>query len=117
MFNGAIVVVLLAQIGFALFGSGVWLLASFLFSFFAGFNTLEASLPSMVSRIAPPQAKGLALGIYNTVQALGLASGGILGGVLAQRFWRRGRVCGCAASADSVCCSWPGAMAPLPSCA
>ena len=86
VFNIAIGLILLTQVGFAVFGDGVWSLFFFLFVFFVGFNILEASLPSMISRIAPPQAKGLALGIYNTTQALGLAVGGALGGLLAQRF-------------------------------
>jgi predicted MFS family arabinose efflux permease len=37
-----------------------------------------------VSRIAPPAAKGSALGVYNTLQALGLFCGGALGGWLKQ---------------------------------
>ncbi|MCP5269516.1 MAG: MFS transporter [Zoogloeaceae bacterium] len=114
VFNGAIVLILVTQIGFALFGSGVWLLAFFLFIFFAGFNILEASLPSMISRIAPPQSKGLALGIYNTVQALGLATGGLLGGVLAQRFGAEAVYAAC----GLLTLVWLGlglSMAPLPS--
>src|SRR5690606_29581030 len=51
-----------------------------LLAFFVGFNILEASLPSLVSRLAPADAKGAALGIYNTTQALGLFFGGLLGG-------------------------------------
>ncbi len=57
-------------------------MALWLLIFFTGFNILEASLPSLVSRIAPASAKGLALGIYNTAQALGLFAGGALGGVI-----------------------------------
>ncbi|MFO1345363.1 MAG: MFS transporter [Rhodocyclaceae bacterium] len=86
VFNGAILLILLTQLGFGVFGEGLWSLSFFLFLFFVGFNILEASLPSMISRIAPPQSKGLALGIYNTTQAFGLAAGGALGGFLAQRF-------------------------------
>ena len=48
------------------------------------FNILEASLPSLVSRLAPAASKGLALGVYNTTQALGLFVGGVLGGWVAQ---------------------------------
>jgi MFS family permease len=44
------------------------------------FNILEATQPSLISRIAPPHAKGAALGVYNTTQALGLFVGGVLGG-------------------------------------
>ena len=58
-------------------------MALWLLIFFTGFNILEASLPSLVSRIAPSSAKGLALGIYNTAQALGLFAGGAVGGAIA----------------------------------
>jgi predicted MFS family arabinose efflux permease len=51
--------------------------------FFLSFNLLEAFLPSWVSRVAPGDQRGLALGIYNTTQSLGLFSGGLLGGILA----------------------------------
>ena len=51
--------------------------------FFTGFNMLEASQPSLVSRHASPQARGLALGLYNTAQSLGLFAGGAVGGLLA----------------------------------
>jgi len=44
---------------------------------------LEALQPSLVSRVAPPDLKGLALGLYNTSQAAGLFLGGMLGGTLA----------------------------------
>ncbi len=57
-------------------------LAVLLFLFFCGFNVLEASQPSMISRVAPPQARGAALGVYNTLQSLGLFAGGALGGAL-----------------------------------
>jgi MFS family permease len=53
-----------------------------LFVYFSVFNVLEAVLPALVSRFAPPAAKGAALGVYNTTQALGLAAGGVLGGIL-----------------------------------
>ena len=50
--------------------------------YFVGFNTLEASLPSMVSRVAPMRARGAALGVYSTLQYLGAFAGGIVGGWL-----------------------------------
>jgi len=58
----------------------VYMLGSLLFLFFYGFNVLEACLPSMVSRLAPLQARGAALGVYNTLQSLGFFAGGLLGG-------------------------------------
>jgi MFS family permease len=48
------------------------------------FNILEATLPSLISKIAPPEAKGTAMGVYNTSQAFGLFFGGLVGGWLAQ---------------------------------
>jgi predicted MFS family arabinose efflux permease len=65
------------------------------------FNVLEALQPSLVSRMAPPELKGLALGFYNTSQAAGLFLGGALGGELLSRggsdtvFWA---VCGLSAA-------------------
>ncbi len=58
-----------------------WLVAA-LVLFFSVFNILEAMQPSLVSRVAPPALKGLALGFYNTSQAIGLFAGGALGGWL-----------------------------------
>lgn len=84
VFNAAVALLLLVQVGFYAFGSGLWPLATLLTLFFIAFNVLEATQPSLISRIAPPQAKGAALGIYNTTQSLGLFLGGALGGTLAQ---------------------------------
>lgn len=50
--------------------------------FFTAFSVLEAFLPSMVSKTAPPQRKGTALGIYSCSQFLGIFIGGSLGGWL-----------------------------------
>jgi len=55
-----------------------------LFLFFIAFNVLEATQPSMVSKIAPAGAKGTATGIYATCQVLGVFGGGALGGWLLQ---------------------------------
>ena len=84
---GAIGLVLAVQVGlWGLAASGapptLWLLGPLLFVFFCGFNALEASLPSLVSRMAPAPVRGAALGSYNTLQSLGLFAGGALGGAL-----------------------------------
>ncbi len=90
VFVGAIFILLLAQGGF-LYGMGMFRsLVANLVVFFVVFNILEATLPSLVSRIAPPQAKGMALGIYNTTQSLGLFLGGAAGGALAQHWGASG---------------------------
>ncbi|MBY0572809.1 MAG: MFS transporter [Undibacterium sp.] len=86
VFLGAIGLLLLAQLGFWQFLNNSTALLVFLFIFFLSFNILEASQPSLVSRIAPASAKGAALGVYNTMQALGLACGGYLGGSIVQYF-------------------------------
>ena len=85
----AIVAVGLAQAGFGLLagpgmGASLWALGALLFVFFCGFNVLEASQPSLVSRVAPPALRGAALGLYNTLQSAGLFAGGALGGLLAK---------------------------------
>lgn len=65
-------------------GLGVAVLGLLLFVFFCGFNVLEATLPSLVSRIVQPQMRGAALGVYNAVQSMGFFVGGAVGGWLAQ---------------------------------
>ena len=74
------------QVWLAGWATSVWSIGLALLLYFVGFNLLEALLPSLVSRVAPPRAKGTALGVYNTMQALGLFTGGALGGLLAQHF-------------------------------
>ncbi len=84
IFNAAIVLLLAVQMGFGLFAGGLYGLAFWLMLFFVAFNILEATQPSLISRIAPPHAKGAALGVYNTTQAMGLFLGGLIGGILAK---------------------------------
>lgn len=60
-----------------------WGVVVCLFLFFCLFNTLEALQPSLVSRVAPANYKGLAMGFYNTMQSLGVFGGGLAGGVIA----------------------------------
>jgi MFS family permease len=57
-------------------------LAAWLLVFFCGFNALEATQPSLASRIAPRAMRGTALGVYNTLQSLGFFVGGLVGGWL-----------------------------------
>jgi len=51
-----------------------------LFFYFMAFNLLEASLPSLVSKISPAGCKGTAMGVYSTSQFMGAFCGGVLGG-------------------------------------
>jgi predicted MFS family arabinose efflux permease len=71
-------------------------LAALLFVFFCGFNVLEASQPSMASRIAPPHARGAALGVYNTLQSVGFFAGGAVGGWLIKNVGLSGLFAACA---------------------
>lgn len=71
-------------VGFALTSNNWMAVLFWLTAFFVAFNVLEALQPSLVSRVAPPEVKGLALGVYNTTQALGLFLGGAVGGWLVQ---------------------------------
>ncbi|MBC3873757.1 MFS transporter [Undibacterium sp. LX15W] len=84
VFVWSIALLMLVQLGFWGFLENATMLIAMLFAFFLAFNILEASQPSLVSRLAPPSAKGAALGVYNTLQALGLACGGFVGGWMKQ---------------------------------
>lgn len=92
VFAFAVVLIGLVQLGFVLLvGHGdlgqllaISLILLLIAVFFTGFNILEALQPSLISRIAPATAKARALGIYNTLQSLGLFVGGAMGGWLLQ---------------------------------
>jgi predicted MFS family arabinose efflux permease len=86
VFVGAILLLVIVQIGFATMSTGTNSLAFWLVLFFVGFNIMEALQPSLISRLAPPGAKGAALGVYNTTQSFGLFLGGALGGWLLKNF-------------------------------
>ena len=98
VFLGSIGLVALVQMGLFLAAGqpSVGALAVLLFVFFCGFNVLEASQPSMASRIAPPHARGAALGVYNTLQSLGFFAGGAVGGWMAKNVGAQGLFATCA---------------------
>ncbi len=81
---GSIALMLTAQVALAFLLTHFWGIVLALLAYFVAFNILEASLPSLISKIAPPEAKGTAMGVYNTSQAFGLFFGGMAGGWLAQ---------------------------------
>lgn len=76
---------------------GVGVLGGLLFVFFCGFNVLEASQPSLASRVAPAHARGAAMGVYNTLQSLGFFVGGVSGGWLIKHTGPQGLFTACAA--------------------
>jgi predicted MFS family arabinose efflux permease len=72
------------------------MLGGFIFLFFSGFNILEASQPSLASRMSPPESRGAVLGVYNTLQSLGIFTGGALGGVISRSVGLPGLFLACA---------------------
>jgi len=67
--------------------------------FFTGFNYLEATLPSLVSKVVSPEGKGTALGIFSTSQFLGAFAGGAAGGWMLRLDGSTGIAVSCAALA------------------
>lgn len=95
---GAVALLLVAQvIAWSERDSLIGLIVS-VFLFFAAFNFLEATLPSLVSRQAPAGNRGTAMGAYSTCQFLGAGLGGALSGVAYQSYGHIGVlvVCGSA---------------------
>jgi predicted MFS family arabinose efflux permease len=84
IFVSAVGVLLIAQIALAFGLNSLPALAAGLLLFFAAFNLLEAMLPTLVSRYAPEEFKGSAIGVYASVQFAGAFAGAAIGGALAQ---------------------------------
>jgi len=84
VFVGAVMALVASQI-MLFYGSGdVFVLLTALIVFFSAFNVMEASLPSLITKVAPPDVKGTAMGVYSSLQFLGIFVGGIIGGVAHQ---------------------------------
>jgi MFS family permease len=83
---GAILVMIavLAGLGYAV--SHFWIFVASFVLFFTAINLLEALLPSLVSKTAPVEAKGTAMGFYSSSQFLGAFCGGLIGGWVFQQF-------------------------------
>ncbi len=84
IFMAAIAVLFAGQALLAIAGASLALTVGSLVVFFTAFNLLEATLPSLVSKFAPPGAKGTAVGVYSSVQFLGTFVGAAGGGWLSQ---------------------------------
>jgi MFS family permease len=69
-----------SQLMLAVGGHDVYVLIVAMTLFFAGFNVMEASLPSLVTKTAPSGSTGTATGIYSSSQFLGIFVGGVAGG-------------------------------------
>jgi len=82
VFIGAILTLMFANIGLFVYFNNLTGLIGFLWLFFCGFNLLEATLPSLISKTAPGDLKGTAMGAYSSSQFMGAFIGGAAGGWL-----------------------------------
>ena len=86
VFIASVALMLAAQLAFITAIQHFWGIFIALSVYFVAFNILEASLPSIISKIAPAGSKGTAIGVYNTFQSLGFFVGGAMGGLLSSYF-------------------------------
>ncbi|MEJ6475506.1 MFS transporter [Pseudoalteromonas piscicida] len=82
----SIAMLVISSITLYCFVDSLWVIAGAMLLYFIAFNFLEATMPALVSRIAPASQKGSAMGVFSSGQFLGAFIGGALGGMLAQNF-------------------------------
>jgi predicted MFS family arabinose efflux permease len=80
VFVGAVAALAASQIMLLCGAGNLFVLLAALLLFFSAFNVMEASLPSLITKAAPPDAKGTAMGLYSSLQFLGIFAGGVIGG-------------------------------------
>ena len=90
VFLGGIVALGCASLGLYHYYTSLYGLVVALWLFFVAFNLLEATLPSLIAKIAPSERKGTAMGVYSTSQFLGAFTGGVLGGWMHTHFGNQG---------------------------
>ena len=83
---GAILLCILSQLGLLQADLSFWSFMLAMVVFFWGFNLLEATLPSLVSKTCNPGNKGAAMGVFSSSQFLGAFAGGSASGVILQRY-------------------------------
>ncbi len=89
LFLASIVLVGLVELGWytqAIRVQGIYAIEFLLFLFFCGFNILEASQPSLASKMSTPATRGATMGVYNTLQSLGIFAGAVGGGLLTKNY-------------------------------
>ena len=89
-FTLSIVVLFISQFMLIFFHHTMGLIGIALSLFFLAFNFLEAALPSMISKAAPPEKKGTAMSVYSSAQFLGIFVGGTLAGIIYTYFHAKG---------------------------
>ncbi|MEW6990491.1 MFS transporter [Colwelliaceae bacterium 6441] len=86
MFSSAVLLFSLALLLLWYIPSSLFSLIFLMVLFFTAFNYLEATMPSILSRLAPAGVKGSVMGIYSSSQFMGAFVGGLLGGAIATQF-------------------------------
>ncbi|MDA8108181.1 MAG: MFS transporter [Betaproteobacteria bacterium] len=109
IFLGTIAVLAASLAALALAGRHPAVLVAALVAFFAAFNVMEAMLPSLVTKLAPADAKGTATGIYSSSQFLGIFFGGAAGGWA----WAYDRATGIFVFGLAVALAWLGVAATM----
>ncbi|MCX7120240.1 MAG: MFS transporter [Gammaproteobacteria bacterium] len=84
VFIAGIITIFIAQCAFLMVSSKLAMSLT-LMLFFTAFTLLEALLPSLISKTAPPERKGAAMGVYSSSQFLGIFIGGSVGGLVFAR--------------------------------
>ena len=85
VFVSAVVALAASQMLLVFAAQNLYALLIALTIFFSGFNVMSATLPSLITKSAPLDAKGTATGIYSSSQFLGIFIGGVVGGWAHQR--------------------------------
>jgi len=99
VYLGAVAALMFSGLGFYLFHSSLVMMVGLLGLFFTAFNLLEATLPSLVAKMAPGERKGTAMGVYSSSQFIGAFTGGLFGGWIQHHFDLAGVFLFCAAVA------------------
>ncbi len=86
VFLAAISLLLLALVGMYALPVSLVAAVALLLVFFTAFNLLEAMLPSLVSRVAPADCRGTAMGFYSSSQFMGAFVGSVVAGWLHGQF-------------------------------
>jgi predicted MFS family arabinose efflux permease len=84
VFVGAVMALVASQIMLFYGSANLFVLLGGLIVFFSAFNVMEASLPSLITKVAPADVKGTAMGVYSSLQFVGIFIGGIIGGMAHQ---------------------------------
>jgi MFS family permease len=79
-------IIIISQMAFFVMPFSFYTALTVLIVFFSAFNALEATLPSLVSKNAPGEKRGLAMGFFATSQFLGAFVGGFGGGIMYASF-------------------------------